>query len=411
MASSVQIDGKVSVGCPSCEEGWKRCKSFQFHIHDFANLSTTKDHYIASPEFTCNGHQWELELYPGGGENAAEGKVSVYLSHLSEGAIDIRFDINVIDKFGKLSTGEDFILTKHEFTTGYEDGTSCGFPNLISRTKILDESKNILDDNGTLTVVVSIEEESTDVFVPKNPFLKVMQGTFNDEATSDVCFEVITAGEKDDDDGNKRAKTTTPFYAHHNILRVCAPMLATICESNDERSGVVTAPVNDIKPKIFHHLLSYVYGRTIPKDELKTHAKDIIDAADKYSIVNLKLAAEAAYVDSTNISLDNAIDNLLYADSMNLALLKEAVMDFLADNHNEAIANMSFTDFPGHVVKDLLVAVSRNSKKNISRTKEDELNTLCVSALRRKLDEKGLEVDGSREAMIESIKSHSEGAE
>ena len=416
MSSNRQIEGKVTVGCPPpssppCEE-WT---SFQFHFHDFANLSTTEGFWIASPEFTCNGHEWELRVYPGGSSLADDGNVSVKLGvkHLSEGTINIRFGMKLFDKFGKRRksvSGKKVVFSAD---------TNLGFPvwgwdNFISRSKILDESKNILDSHGTLTVGVSIEEEekSTTVFVPKNPFSNILEEMFNDEDTADICFEVSFAGEKEDDDGNKRVKTTTPFYAHRLILKKSAPMLADICGSNDS-GGVVTAPVNDIKPDIFRHLLSYVYGGSVPEEELKENAKDIIDAADKYSVVNLKLAAEAAFVDSTNISLDNAMDNLLYADARNCALLKEAVMNFLADNHREAVAHMSFTDFPQHVVKDLLVAFSGKISKtdaNGTNDEDDELATLCVSALRRKLHKMGLEVDGSREAMIETIKSHSEEA-
>ena len=393
----------MSVGCcpPSCE----KLKSFQFHIHDFANLSTTRDHYIESPEFTCRGHQWELRVYPGGAGGAEEGKVSAYIRHLSEEKITVDIDINVIDKFGKQIAATN--MTTNEFS----GKQGRGWKNFFFLSDILDESQNILDSHGTLTVVVYIEdeEESTTVFVPKNPFSNILEEMFNDEDTADICFEVSNAGEKEDD-SNKRVKTTTPFYAHRLILKKSAPMLAAICESNDSGGGV-TASVNDIRPEIFCHLLSYVYGMTIPEEEIKTHAKDIIAAADKYSIVNLKLEAEAAYVQTTNFSVDNAMDNLLYADSMNLALLKEAVMDFLAENDSEAAAQISFTDFPGHVVKDLLIAFSKSKKKvagNGTKVDGDELDTLCVTALRRKLHKMGKEVDGSREAMIETIKSHSE---
>ena len=391
----------MTVGCPppSCEK-WK---SFMFHFHDFSNLSTTRKHFIASPEFICNGHRWQLKVYPGGylHGDLHEGQVFAFVYHLSEGRITTGFGIKVIDKFGK--TTKRTPSSKNEFCDGYNQ---CGY-DIISRSVLLDESENILDDNGTLTLIVSIEEESTTVFVPKNPLVKMMREMFNDGTTADVCFEVGTAeGKDDDDDRTKRAKTTTPFYAHRSILEKCAPMLAAICGSNNDSGGVAVASVNDVKPHIFHHLLFYVYGGSIPEEELKTHAKGIIDAADKYSIINLKLAAEALYVQPADISLDNAMDNLLYADSRNCALLKEAVMNFLADNHYAAASNISFADFPGHVVKDLLVAFGRNSKKGVHGTNVDELTTLCVSALRRKLDKMGLEVDGSREAMIDSIKSH-----
>ena len=396
-----RIEGKVTAGCQ-----WK---SFQFHIHDFANLATTTSHYITSPEFTCNGRQWQLKIYPGGSSQAAEGKVSAYLVHLSKGTITVKYDIKVIDKFGEMMAATK--LTKDEFS-GSKRGR--GWKNYMSRSFILDDEENVLGDNGTLTFIVSMEEikDPTDVFVPNNPFANILEELFNDKTTADVCFEVSSSEEKDDDDGkNKRVKTTTSFYAHRLILEKRSTMLAAICGSNDS-GGVVTAPVNDVKPEIFSHLLSYVYGGSIPEEELNTQAKDIIDAADKYSIVNLKLEAEATYVKSTDISLDNAMDNLLYADSRNLALLKEAVMNFLADNHREAAIHISFADFPGHIVKDLLIAFSRNGEKGANETTDgdDELATLCVSALRRKLHKMGKEVDGSREAMIETIKSHSEEA-
>ena len=382
-------DAKVTVGCPpSSSSSGEEWKSFQFHIHNFPYLDTTKNHYIASPEFTCNGRRWELRVFPGGASEADEGDVSAFLNHLSVGTITVSYDMKIFDTLGKTRGS---MPDKKKFT-GSRAG--WGSTDFIPRSDILDESQNILDCNGMLTVVVSMEEEPTDVFVPKNPLFKMMQKMFNDEATADICFELGSADEKG---------SSVSFYAHRLILEMCAPMLAAICGSNDN-GEVETASVNDIKPGIFQHLLSYVYGGSVPEEELKADAKDIIDAADKYSIVNLKLEVEAAFVESTDISFDNAMDNLLYAYSRNCALLKEAVMNFLADNHLEASERIDFTDCPGHVVKDLLVAFGR---KGAHRADEDDLATLSVSALRRRLDKMGLEVDGSREAMIESIKSHS----
>ena len=54
-------------------------------------------------------------------------------------------------------------------------------------------------------------------------------------------------------------------------------------------------------------------------------------------------------------------------------------------------------------MKDLLVAVSRNKKEG--NRDDNNFNVMRVSELRKKLDEKGLSVDGSREAMLEALKS------
>ena len=78
-------------------------------------------------------------------------------------------------------------------------------------------------------------------------------------------------------------------------------------------------------------------------------------------------------------------------------------MDFLAENSVQATEKASFADFPAHLLKDVFVAMNKAHGKSGG----DAFAAMSVSELRKKLDEKGLEVDGSREAMIESIKSHS----
>ena len=183
-------------------------------------------------------------------------------------------------------------------------------------------------------------------------------------------------------------------------------LLASLFDLDDSDGKLATATINGIKPAVFHHLLWYVYGGIVPEEDLKTHAKDIIEAADKYAIVNLELAAEAAYVESTVITAENAVDNLLYADSKNCALLKESVLDFLAENTADA-QKISFCDVPGHIINDLLVAFGRSKKSDGSGNDKHKYSTMRVSELRRMLDEKGLDVDGPREAMIKALKADS----
>ena len=390
-------NAKVSIGCPPPREGWK---SFQFNLHKFKDLAATKGHYVGTPVFVCNGHEWDLDIYPGGKDTATEGFVSIFLNHCSEGSITANYEVMIIDKFGKQKKAPQ---CTHSFEI---DVLGYGRPNFIKRSDILDESQNILDSNGTFIVGVSMKEEPSGVFVPKNPLLKMVKETFLEETTADVCFEVSSAEAKKGK--KKKAKASDLFHAHSLILKKCAPMLADLFDLDDSDGKVATATITDVKPGIFRHLLYYIYGGNVPDGELKTHAKDIIDAADKYSIINLKLEAEAAYVKAADITMDNAMDNLLYADAKNCALLKEAVIDFLVENSIEAAEKISFNDVPSHLMKDLLIVIGRSRKKEASgATATEELTTLSVSDLRRKLAEKGLGVDGSREAMIESIMNNS----
>ncbi|KAL7450327.1 LOW QUALITY PROTEIN: hypothetical protein ACHAWC_004765 [Mediolabrus comicus] len=378
-----------------------RWKTLHFNVKNFKDLPTTTDHYVLTPNFSCKGHDWRFYIYPGGeeGDYSDEGYVSIYLNHQSEGNITANMELSIIDKFGKKrSTFED----SNHFV-GMGDG--YGNPHFIKRSDILDKSKNILGSDGTLTVALSIEEEPSDIPICSQESPKQNDTGHVPQQTADVCFEVSGADAKE---GKKEQKASALFHAHSQILQVCAPMLADLFDLDDRDGNIATASITDIKPDIFRHLLYYVYGGSVPEEDLATHAKDIIDAADKYSIVNLKLEAEAAHVKATEITMDNVMDNLLYADAKNCALLKEAVIDYLAENSTEAVEKMSFNDVPGHLMKDLLVVISRNGNKEaIDTAAADELTTLRVSDLRRILAEKGLDVDGSREAMIESIKNNS----
>merc|ERR1711862_216754 len=101
------------------------------------------------------------------------------------------------------------------------------------------------------------------------------------------------------------------------------------------------------------------------------------------------------------LTVDNIMDELLYSDSKNLALLKETVMDYIASNGEDILKKVSFDNFPGHLVRDLLTAMAaRETKSN----KIDCIDMTRVNALRQKLHEKGLCLDGSREAMIALLK-------
>ena len=125
------------------------------------------------------------------------------------------------------------------------------------------------------------------------------------------------------------------------------------------------------------------------------------------------------YVHHAEVAVDNVIDNLLYADAMNCALLKETVMDFIVRNKKEVMERVSFQDVPGNVCKDLLAAMTRceNERKDKDKSGKEEkmseeadgedLQALRIGELRQKVQEKGLEIDGSRDALIAALKEHS----
>jgi hypothetical protein len=236
---------------------------------------------------------------------------------------------------------------------------------------------------------------------------------FNDEESADIVFAV---GEHQSKNSTTKVAKIAPaiFHAHRVIITACSTILADLCESK----GDPTTPIEitDVSPDIFRHLLYYIYGGKIPNDDMKSHAKEIIDAADRYGVSTLKLEAEVCIVEGTTFSLENVKELLLYAESKNCALLKEVAMDFLVNKKDEVIGKISFNDVPSTMMNDLFAAMAREpnragaaamasepNRAGAAAIGENIFNTMRISELRFMAHEKGLNVDGSREMLIAAL--------
>ena len=393
----------VNVGTPPPQdfEDWT---TREIRFHGFANLPTTRGECVESPEFSCLGHQWRLDIFPGGRDNSTEGYVAIRLCNMTDTGIKIQYGFSVRDADG---IEVAHCKSTKEFTAvGSNAGNAWGMS--IERSTLLDALVE-----GSLIIEVRMKPTSTDKsiiqFIPTNPINNNVLKLFMNEETADVVFEVDNEScQNVEEHTNKKSKITTSFYAHRLILQDVSTMLAELCKA-DEGGEITTVSIADVKPDIFRHMLYYSYGGKLSADILKDSAKDIINACDKYGLIQLKLEAEATYVESTEFTVENMMDNLLYADSMNLALLKEAVTDYIVQEKHSIIGKVSLNTFPGHLVNDILAAVARGEETvdNIRGDKESvKYAKMRVGTLRKMLDEKGLDVDGSREAMIALLKEH-----
>ena len=79
-------------------------------------------------------------------------------------------------------------------------------------------------------------------------------------------------------------------------------------------------------------------------------------------------------------------------------------MDYIVKNKGDIIGKVSFSNVPGDMITDVLTAVSRGEETGEGDS--TDYNKMRVGTLREMLDKKGLDVDGSREAMIALLKEH-----
>jgi len=296
-----------------------------------------------------------------------------------------------------------------------------------------------MKEYGALVIEVHMKQtvEVLPPFIPENPLITMTQDKFLNEKSSDVLFEV---GVKEEGTtkilvvrnfflkGSSRWGRQEPaakklmnspfssatmstissasFPAHRFILQLCSTTLAELCESVTDKKSPIQ--ISGVSLWAFYFLLYYNYGGKIEWEELEeVVARELIDAADRFGVINLKLEAEVQYVELITITTGNVVELLLYADSKNCALLKEAAMDFIAENVQEVLDQVSLKDVPGGLYADLLAAMVRE-REWIIDDELPELSTMPVSDLRRLALKKGLDYDGSREVLIDALKSVSD---
>lgn len=362
----------------------------KFVFQDFASLKETRGVYKTSPKLECHGYLWQLILFPGGGLDSCndETMISVYLHCVSSGwdrFVTADIAIRHISANTKCSIGT-FTYSGSAHTIGHS--------NYVSRAKILNPSNRYLV-NGNLTFTVDLRV-ACDKYPPYSPkgtlhsdMLKMLEKADADSA--DLVFEV-----------GMRGKTT--IHAHSIILKARAPVLAALTKDTDK-----CAPIRivDVEPDNFQILLRYVYGDEIPDEEiLMAKASTLIRVADRFGCVGLKLAAEVKLVE-TGIDTNSAADLILFADANNCALLKEAAVDYFLVHTAEVMETEGYTRVQEScsTLSELLNAhvISKKLSAPSDTIGEKDYKRMCVSQLLDKLDARGLDVDGSKEMLIERL--------
>jgi hypothetical protein len=239
---------------------------YKVHFDGFAGLPAQRNEHIQSEEFTCLGNNWCLGIYPGGDADAEEGMVSVFLCNMSKQRVNICFGFSVEDC-------AEFKVASSIFEPVGEAGCSLGTRKFV-RSKVID---SLVD--GTLVIEVDMKlVDRTKPFIPENPSCKIIQGMFLDEEFADIMFEV--GGQQSKSNARKKAKNLSlTFPAHRLIVRKCSSTLADLCGSAGDKTTPIQIP--DVSPDIFHHLLFHLYGGKVADADMKSHAKEIIDTADK----------------------------------------------------------------------------------------------------------------------------------
>jgi hypothetical protein len=128
-----------------------------------------------------------------------------------------------------------------------------------------------------------------------------------------------------------------------------------------------------------------------------------LEVADRFGCSGLKLLAESEIV-KAGVNVKNAAELLLFADAHCCALLREAAFNVCVANAANLKCSAGWTQLKEspELLAELFVAATA------SPTSESDLDMMKVATLRQKLEEKNLDVDGTREMLIQRLKDAGE---
>ena len=192
--------------------------------------------------------------------------------------------------------------------------------------------------------------------------------------------------------------------------------------NDDDESGAIKIILSDVDEFVFETLLKFIYTDEVPKLEKdkdddkhinEEKVKSILLIADRFGCTDLKLYIESILIEKILVP-STVAGLLLLADSHSCALLKEATMNMYAYNSKDVMESSQNDWTKLKESNDLLVELlvyATSSRKKYSSVVDDgystleEIDNFDVTSLRERLQSIGINVDGTRDYLVERCKT------
>jgi hypothetical protein len=242
----------------------------------------------------------------------------------------VKFSFSVRDGKGGVAVEEEFVPSGCLDDAHNSEDSMRLFT--LEGTKLNDNGSVLLD--GTLVIDVVIQalskpavSEVTHTLV-SNPFQRNMINLMHSGKNADVTFEF----------GHFRQ---CALRAHKLILEANAPALARLFECDD--IGTTTSSkvhVRDTSVEAFRFILQYIYGGSPPsQSDVRKYGREIIEVANRYDLLGLKLEIERALIETRVIDVSNCIDFISFAHDNSCLELKKYAISYFVSRPKDVLYN------------------------------------------------------------------------
>jgi len=447
------ITSRVTAAQPPKKRLLRKVETLKFKIEDFERCPHQRGEFILSSNvLKAHGYDWKLQVYPrGDGRSSTQDEyVSCYLHYIapspslslsktkqSQSSSPPRPSptVKVMYRVGSLKTDTQLC------TFVVEEGkrsTSWGLENFVKRKRIIQrylEDDEVDGGDGkslTIEVDIRIAVDRTRIWYPpvlrKESTLAELYRSTNE--TGDSTFRVAVTASADNFSAALPLKYKH-FKAHKMILALRAKILYELISDAEEHDNDYSyAEANDntvvevpeyVGSDTFEVMLEYIYTVSLPNITTAEDGMRMLVAADRLHMTQLKLYVESVLADKF-LDESNFATLFVFGDAYSCALLKETAMDLYRDG-NSAITPGTTDPSGWNLVKEsdrfvselfnhnkyrknILTEEENRSllRKNNLDPDENRYDLADVFDLRERLQERGMDVDGTRETLIERLR-------
>ncbi|CAN6241199.1 unnamed protein product [Urochloa humidicola] len=330
-----------------------------------------------SGPFRAGGHTWRIGYYPKGTYLGNHNFISVYLFLADETvdeSIKIEFTFSILHPY--LKPLKQLLATDPTVATFSAPGSSCGYERFVRR-ETLEQVPDLRDyDCVAVRVDLRIVKEEPSTMLPPSDMGNHLGDLLSSKEHTDVEFRV---GEE-------------TFAAHRLLLEARSPIFTAklLGRNNKEHKTTTVVQINDMEPRVFEAMLSFIYTDSWPKmkgEQESAISQRLFVAADQYGLKRLKLMCEyrlCNLIDSYTLE-----DILLLAEEHQSTALKETCFDYIGSTATLVPAREEFLQVRENqkLRFDRLVSLcSTITKDQISNVFENDFSTKRIEAIDITLD-------------------------
>ena len=303
--------------------------SYEWEISNFFEVFKKSEvsKSIESPKFKVLVHdqitEWRLNLYPKGIDEICSEFMSLYLTYVSD------VDAYVKASFAIIHNEDMAVYIKSLSYKLFQEGITTGCPKFIEQNWLINRKK-ILIPEDKLRVRCEIFLAKSEEYYKKIEEGKVEDFEdfgmlFNNEKLSDVTISLT---------GQKRK-----LHVHKHVLAKKCKVFEAMFSHDMLESKNKSVDIEDVSYEAMQEMLRYIYTGEI-FDITDSTFLDLIKAADKYQILDLKVRCENDI--AKQLTTENALSVLVVAHQSNAVLLKEKTIEFIVANPKTVAENPEF---------------------------------------------------------------------